>query len=1613
VDAEGRITDERADRHPVEVEPNISSILQSQIPLLRLTDAPLALKGQDIGQGMHVLAGLWDGNTAIGYLTVDNLLRQRPISDRDCEIIRLYASALGHLVSIKRAGEEIRAGEERFEKSFQSNPIATIINILPEGRMLDVNDTFLRITGYSREEVIGRTGLELNLWADPEDRIRLAAALIAQESLRDVEGRLLTKSGESRDMLASVETIQIAGQPHGLIMLVDITERKQAEQEIEALSRFPAENPNPVLRVEQDGKIMYANLASEALLRLWNCTVGEYLPPDWRERVVNAARNSTRTTVEVEHEERVYTIMIVPIPDSEYVNIYGRNITERKKAEEALRLRMEQLVALNQVSQAVATSLDLDQVLTEVMSKAGKVTSSDHASVVLVDKAGLISSGSENLPSSLSIEKRARKRGFTNWIIHSRRPAVVDEIGEAGLIRPRIGGGAPRSANPHLVAKGIKSFVGLPLMVEDRVVGVLYLHSLRPGTFHDQLTLLTTFASQAAIAIEKARLYEEAQKELTERKRAEEALGRSEERFRIAAGSVSDSVWEWDIIKSTLDWFGDIETILGYGKGEFPHTINAWEKMIHPDDHDRVMAALDRHLLTKEPYSEEYRVIKKDGSITYWMDKGTARWDKNDKAYVMVGAVTDITERKRAEETLRQSEAKYRSIFDNAAEGIFQSTPEGKFLTANSAMARILGFSSPEELICERTDIARQGYMHPEQREEFKRLLEQQNKVSEFEYEALRKDGNVAWISETTQAVRDATGRIVRYEGIFIDITARKQAEEEVRQSDEIFSQFMHHSPIYIFFKDEAIRAVRLSSNYEKMLGKPVSEMLGKTMDDLFPSDLAKRMIADDLRILKEGKPVEIEEELNGRSYSTIKFPIYDKGEVQFLAGFTTDITERKQAEEIIQQNYDAQSALNGLLQLSLEDIPLEDILKRALDLVLSIPWLALEVKGGIFLVGDEPDVLEMKAQSNLGEPIQRICARVPFGKCLCGRAAAMQKLQFSNHLDEQHEVSYEGMQPHGHYCFPILFAGRTIGVLNLYIREGHHQDQKEVEFLGAITNTLAGIIERKRAEEALSRQAGELRQRNTELARLYRASGSLISGTSLNFQELAQKIVEIVRQEFGQANCSLLILQKDSNELVRLVASGPYADQVKYQNMAIDGPGLIPLAIRTNKAVNVGDVHSAPDYVPGWEAAQSELAIPLKVGGDAIGVIDVQNSQPNAFSPDDERLMTVFAERAALALGNSRLNTQTEARLQQLMALRTVDMAISGSFDINLTLGILLDQVTGQLGVHAADILAFNATTQTFKFACERGFRTQLLHRTQLKFGAGYAWRAIRERRVIIVPDIQVEPDGLQRSPDLSGEQFVAYLGMPLIAKGQIQGILEVFHREPLVLEKEWVGFLEMLAGQAAIAIDSAELFDHLQRSNADLTIAYDSTLEGWASALELRDKETEGHTRRVTELTTQLARALGVKEADIVQIYRGALLHDIGKVGVPDSIVLKPGPLTEDEWVIMRKHPQYAYDMLSPIAYLRLALNIPYCHHEKWDGTGYPRGLKGEQIPLAARLFAVVDVYDALTSDRPYRKAWTREKAISHIREQAGSHFDPEVVKVFLNELKNEKSREFTTHP
>jgi HD-GYP domain-containing protein (c-di-GMP phosphodiesterase class II) len=333
-----------------------------------------------------------------------------------------------------------------------------------------------------------------------------------------------------------------------------------------------------------------------------------------------------------------------------------------------------------------------------------------------------------------------------------------------------------------------------------------------------------------------------------------------------------------------------------------------------------------------------------------------------------------------------------------------------------------------------------------------------------------------------------------------------------------------------------------------------------------------------------------------------------------------------------------------------------------------------------------------------------------------------------------------------------------------------------------------------------------------------------------------------------------------------------------------------------------------------------------------------------------------------------------------------------------------VLTHTLDQLGADAAVIFLLEPYQRTLQYAVGKGFRANIIENASLKLGESLAGQAITERRMIHISDQEDRAPHSALAKLWLEEGFKCMDSVSLISKGQAKGLLSVYHRKAFTPNAAWSSFLETLAGQAAIAIDSTQLFNGLQQANMELAVAYDATIEGWSQAMDLRDEETEGHTERVTEMSMRLGKAMQLGEEYLVQIRRGALLHDIGKLGVPDSILLKTDKLTDEEWQIMKKHPQFAYDMLSSVAYLRRALDIPYCHHEKWDGTGYPRGLKGEQIPLAARIFAIVDVWDALTSDRPYREAWSKPDALKYIREQSGKHFDPQVVDIFLKEFGHE---------
>jgi PAS domain S-box-containing protein len=375
------------------------------------------------------------------------------------------------------------------------------------------------------------------------------------------------------------------------------------------------------------------------------------------------------------------------------------------------------------------------------------------------------------------------------------------------------------------------------------------------------------------------------------------------------------------------------------------------------------------------------------------------------------------------------------------------------------------------------------------------------------------------------------------------------------------------------------------------------------------------------------------------------------------------------------------------------------------------------------------------------------------------------------------------------------------------------------------------------------------------------------------------------------------------------------------------------------------------------------------------------------------------ISDIAANALYRASLFDQTQLRLKRLAGLHSIDMAITSSLDQRLIMDLLLDQVTSQLQADGADVLLFHEDTNRLEYSGGKGKAGNNPKRRAVRLGDGLVGRMPIDRRAIHLPDVAGDQgeDVIALLKNLR-EPVGAYFAAPLVAKGKVKGVLEVFQAKAFSPDSEWLEFIETLATQAAIAIDNAELFDHLQHTNDELRLAYDATIEGWSRALDQRDHETQDHSERVTALTMELARRMGIPRDQFDSIRKGVLLHDIGKMAIPDSILLKAGKLTDAEWEIMRNHPVYAYNLLSPIPYLRASLDIPYAHHEHWDGSGYPRGLAGRDIPLAARMFSVVDVWDALISDRPYRAAWSEDRVKEYILSLAGIQFDPKVVEIFM---------------
>ncbi|HLO16359.1 MAG TPA: GAF domain-containing protein [Anaerolineales bacterium] len=1092
----------------------------------------------------------------------------------------------------------------------------------------------------------------------------------------------------------------------------------------------------------------------------------------------------------------------------------------------------------------------------------------------------------------------------------------------------------------------VESVVAVPLRIGDQVIGMISAQSYEPHSYGlEEQALLEMLATHAATAIENGRLFE------SEKKRRQEA-----ETLRQAASVISSTLDQNDVVKQILM---ALKQVIPYDNATVFFHEGDQLRIAMAQGHARANELTN---LTFPAEDELFQIIQqtcrpiilqdaqKDPRFNNWEDASIVRgWmgipliaRGNVIGYITLDSYQVGTYNEAVMETAM-------ALTNQAAAGI----ENARLFQEQIRRSKII-----EALADIANEIATTREVLPALDQIAQRALEllNANKVAIY----LLQEDNV-------------TLKIVTAQGNY-----RKELLDHTRKVGEGIT-----GHIFLNGKPEIINDTYEDSRRVIIPGTPEKE---EKLESLMSSPLILR-----------GKPIGV---IN--VWRVKENGLFNESELNFLVGIAHQVSICIESGRLFQEtNRQAQEAaaiaevgreISATLQL---DMVMERIASYATDLLHS-------ETSAVYLIDETASMLRaiavqgMDAEALKNDPIA-------IGKGILGKITLQNVGEIVNDTaNDPRAIIIKGTEknPLEHIMgVPILLKDKHTGLLAVW-RSGIDTDfaPRELDFLTSLARQAAVAIENARLYD-------EAQRRLKELEIINRVSTSLRTAQSLD--EMLPILLDETLQLVNTPHGSVWLYDHRSDKLVQQIARG-VETKIKHTSLSpLDG--IVGYAFRTGRTYLSSELKSdsllfdgnRDSITPGL----SGVYIPIQSTAGPVGVlaIIVENGQ----QLDEElNLLRIMAGITGNSIHRAELYEKSQRQVRRLTSLRDIDSAIASSFDLRLTLNILMDQTLGHLNVDAVNIGLYHPNLQTLTYLPGVGFNITSATRPHVRIGEGLAGQAILKQKTCYITDLQSAPEA-RNEMLIKSEGFVTYIGIPLIVKGQVKGVFEVFHRTPLAPTPDWMEFLHTLAGQAAIAIDSSQLFENLQRSNQELIQAYDTTLEGWARALELRDRETEGHTRRVTELTMRLAQYMGINDSEMVNIHRGVLLHDIGKMGVPDRILKKKGKLTDEERAEMCQHPVYAYNLLSPISFLRNALDIPYCHHEHWDGNGYPRGLRGEQIPLAARIFAVVDNWDALLSDRPYRKAWPRKEVIEYIRQNAGTIFEPRIVEIFLGMIERDEKQ------
>jgi len=850
--------------------------------------------------------------------------------------------------------------------------------------------------------------------------------------------------------------------------------------------------------------------------------------------------------------------------------------------------------------------------------------------------------------------------------------------------------------------------------------------------------------------------------------------------------------------------------------------------------------------------------------------------------------------------------------------------------------------------------------------------------------------------------------------GQLAGILQRIRLMEEQQTSVRLLNELLSVSPEGVAIAGPDGRVVLWNASYARVSGIAPPEAQGQFLWDVLVRLFPRRIRSEERRrrlrewvdvLLSQGgalanggaRVVPLERPDGQETVVEVRAFTVDTARGRYLVSLVQEVAEREAQRRNLERHLEELQAITEVNTAILQTLELEPLLENVLAAACRV--IPGAEKGSVILRRPETETLELVALHRYEDPRVRQAGQ-DIRRGYAARAIAEAHPLLIEDVQADPTLEYTGEVPEmlvrSAITAPLIADEQVLGAISLdnLSRPGAF-DAHDLRLLSAFAGQAALAIRHARLYERARRQLERLSfvQHISSRLRVARDVGQMLP-------LLLDETLAILRTDAGA------VLMYDPRRQVLEVEVGRGWFKRFYGSQMDASEGISGQVFTTKRGLALEDIHTAPQISPtfkpqvpqGWAGA----CLPIQNESRSLGVLWVAVPAPRSISTEQFALLTTICELAGNAMQRMRLHTEMRKQLQRLTMLRTIDSTINASMDLRLTFHVMLEQLVGQPRVGAAAVALFDPNAQTLEYTAWYGLTGYRRRNTYLWLHSSPAYKAIVERKAITIEGefplpVQFTAQGY------TPPAYPMYTAVPLVAKGRVKGVLEVFYQSAFVPEAEWEVFLETLATQAAIAVDNATMLNHLQSANQELRVAYERTLHGWVQALELRDMETREHSRRVTEMTVRLALELGVDARQIEHIRRGALLHDIGKLGVPDSILHKVGPLTEEEWVEMRKHPLYAYEWLADIPYLQPALDIPYCHHEKWDGSGYPRGLKGEEIPLAARIFSVVDVWDALRSDRPYRAAWPPEKVRAYLREQSGKHFDPHVAEAFLCLLKS----------